>query len=254
MPNLTLAFFFADCGDPWWKTAVTEMLRSARRVMPDSKVVQLSPQGTAMHPWAHEMVEANLGPDAPGLPLILSKVKGYLMAQYAAGHPGETIIFTDADVIWTGKPPVLPGGAVAWDETAEALDWRQFYVQTGATEWPWGRYIKTLDALPMATLAADAAELALNYSFLPGDVSALSSADTMKFMIHFPGPANRDEMIAFARKLDGGEPFKEMDPGYTPPPKDDGKVSFPEIIFNTDTGPQPPKLTLPRVEGADAVC
>lgn len=216
MPNLTLAFFYADLGDAWWKTACTEMLRSARRVMPDARVVQLSPKGTAMHPWAHELVEANLGESAGNLPSVLSKVKGYLMAEYAAATPGP-IIFTDVDVIWKAMPTLHPGGACAWDETAEALEMRQFYVQTGQTDWPWGRFIKTLDALPVATLAADAAELALNIGFLPGDAASLASADTLQFMAHFPGAENREQMIAFARSLDGGEPFKAMDPGYVPP-------------------------------------
>lgn len=259
---ITLAFFYADLGDPWWKTAVTEMLRSARRVMPDAHVVQLSPKGTSLHPWAHQLIEANLGPDAPDLASILSKLKGYLMAEYSLATGDGPVIFCDADVIWTAKPPILPSGAVAWDETAEALEFRQFYIQTGAAKWPWHRYVKTLDALPLSTLPADAAELALNMGFLPGDVSSLSSADTMKFMVHFPGPANRDEMIAFARSLDGGEPFKEMDPSYTPPapepPKEGINVDLMPIIF--DTGG---KITLPpveapfapqqpKVEGADA--
>lgn len=240
MTNLTLCFFFADLGDPWWKTAVTEMLRSARRVMPDAKIVQLSPRGTAMHPWADELVEANLGDPAPDVASILSKVKAYLIAEYAAATPGP-VIFCDADVIWKAAPPIYQPGAVAWDETAEALEMRQFYIQKGTTDWPWGRFKRVLDALPLSCLAKDAAELALNMNFLPGDALSLSAADTLEFMVHFPGA--RDEMIAFARSLDGGEPFKEMDPGYVPPlpPRKEGLSQPLDLItFNADA-----PLTIP---------
>lgn len=248
MPNLTLCYFFTP-GDPWWKTAVCEMLRSAKRVMPDAHVVQLSPKGTPMHPDAHELVEANLGTPAPQVADILSKVKAYLMAEYATAHPEQQIIFTDADVIWKAKPPLHPSGAVAWDETAEALEMRQFYVQTGTTEWPWGRFKRVLDALPLSCLARDAAELALNMNFLPGDALSLSAADTLEFMVHFPGAP--EEMIAFARSLDGGEQFKAMDPGYVPPPaprKEGLSQDLTGITFNADAPLTIPSAALMKLQ------
>lgn len=245
MPNLTLAFFYADLGNGWWKTAVTEMLRSAKRVMPDAHIVQLTDETTPVHPWAHRehRLLAKCTPD------VLSKFKGYMMAKHAEENPEQQIIFTDADVIWKAKPPLHPSGAVAWDETAEALEMRQFYVQTGTTEWPWGRYKRVLDALPLSCLARDAAELALNMNFLPGDALSLSAGDTLEFMVHFPG--NPEEMIAFARSLDGGEQFKAMDPGYVPPPaprKEGLSQDLTGITFNADAPLTIPSAALMKLQ------
>lgn len=225
MADLTLAYFYCDLNNAWWKTAVTEMLRSARRVMPDARIVQLSPKGTAMHPWAHELVEANLGDPAPDVAPIMSKVKAYLMAEFAKTSPNQ-VIFCDADVIWLAKPPMYQIGAIAWDETADELPYRQFYVQSGDPkypinlEWLTRRIPAILDALPPSTWARDAAEIALNYSIKTshGEPVTLAARETIKFMVHFPGAP--EEMIAFARSLDGGEEFKAMDPGYVPPRKE----------------------------------
>lgn len=236
MADFCLAFFYADLGNAWWKTACTEMLRSARRVMPDARIVQLSPKGTAMHPWASELVEANLGDPAPDVAPILSKVKGYLMAEFAKASP-QQVVFCDADVIWIAKPPLYQIGAIALDETAEELPYRQFYVQSGDPkdpinlEWLTRRLTALLDALPPSTWARDACELALNHSIKTthGEPVAMWAKDTQKYLVHFPGAP--EEMIAFARSLDGGEEFKAMDPGYVPPRKEGLSQQMDQIIF-----------------------
>lgn len=210
MADLTIAFFYADLGNAWWRTACTEMLRSAKRVMPDAHIAQLSPKGTSMHPWADELVEVNLAADAPKVADMLSKVKGYAVAQYAMRATGP-VIFTDADVIWTARPPTGNNFAVAEDDTTDHLPLRQFYIQSAKTA-AWVEVIGLLDALPPSTWKADAFELALNICFHGSDYQPrrLNPAATQKFVHHFPGVP--ETMIAFARSLDKGEPFKELDP------------------------------------------
>lgn len=214
--SFTLAFFYADLGDPWWKTAVTEMLRSAKRVMPDAHIAQLSPAGTPMHPFADQMVVANLGENAPPVASMLSKVKGYLCAQYAM-QAKQPVVFTDADVIWTDRPPINVFGSIGYDAGSKHLPYRQFFFQSHPDLPVLGETtLELLDELPPSTWAADVFELALNIEAANMDVKGYDANDTQKFMLHFPGSENRERMIAFARHLDRGEPFKELDPNHLP--------------------------------------
>lgn len=239
-----LAFFFCDVGEQWWKTACIEMLRSAKRVMPDARIVQLSPKGTAMHPWAHELVTADLGPDAPPVADILSSLKMYLIAEHVSRTP-HNVIICDVDVIWTAKPPMLHGGGCAWDETADALPWRQFYIQSGVDgkrtrEWLLNNCKAFLEALPPVTFAKDAAELFLNFNIPKsfGGPAEIRSDESTKYLMHFPG--RPEEMIAFARTLDGGEDFKLMDPSYVPPPPEPVKQGVNEDLMSINfAGPEP---------------
>lgn len=250
--SFELCFFFADIGDPWWKTAVTEMLRSAKRVMPEARIVQLSPDGTAMHPWAHEIVYCKLGPDAKNVANLISKMKGYMVAQHVL-HSDAPCVFTDADVIWTAAPKIHAGGSIGFDHTANALPYRQFYVQTApGMAMPWAGVPNLMEELPQSTWPADAFELALNIVADRAGAEApagLSAAETQTFVHHFPGVQNRETMIGFARKLDGGQPFKEMSPTYEPPKPEMGplgpltEVSLNEMILGN---PQE-KLTIGAV-------
>lgn len=244
----TLAFFYADLKDQWWKTAVTEMLRSAKRVMPDWRIVQLSPEGTPMHPKADAIVECKLSEDAPNASKMLSKIKAYMVAQYAAQADGP-VVFTDADVIWTAQPFVHQCGAVAFDPLAAHLPYRQFYVQTGREmTWPWRGMADLLEELPQSTWRADAFELALNIQIERCDdrytPHCMPPAETQSFVHHFPGQQHRDAMIAFARSLDGGQPFKELAPGYEPPAKTGVNEDLQAIVFDTGLGGASPRLTI----------
>jgi flavin reductase (DIM6/NTAB) family NADH-FMN oxidoreductase RutF len=248
LPN-TLAFFYADLKDQWWKTAVTEMLRSAKRVMPDWRIVQLSPEGTPMHPKADAIVECNLSEDAPNAGKMLSKIKAYMVAQYAAQADGP-VVFTDADVIWTNRPNIYQQGAVAFDAAAECLPYRQFYFQTmpGMT-WFWNTIPSLLEELPQSTWKSDAFELALNMQIYTRCVDVdpphtMAAAETQSFVHHFPGQQHRDAMIAFARSLDGGQPFKELAPGYEPPVKTGVNEDLQAIVFDTGLGGGSPRLTI----------
>jgi len=233
-----LAFVFVDLGDPWWRTAVTEMLRSVGRVMPDARIVQLTDSESRAHPWVDEILRA----DVRCTPDILSKFKSYMIAQHtrASDRPA---IFCDADVIWLAKPDILKWGGAAYDDRADALPWRQFYIQSGTEkpEWLTQNCEAFLDALPQSTWANDAAELYLNFN-IPKSIGApqeLRPEDTIKYLAHFPGKANRENMIAYARSIDGGQPFKSLDPGYE------------DRVFESNLGKPmaiPSALTMKRME------
>lgn len=57
---IDLVFLHVELGDPWHRTACTEMLRSAQRVFPGANIVQLCDQDTPLHPWADAEWRANL--------------------------------------------------------------------------------------------------------------------------------------------------------------------------------------------------
>jgi hypothetical protein len=239
----TIAFCYFDLGDAWWKTAVTEMIRSARRVMPGCKIVQLSDKSARQHPMTDEWRQGSMAATRE----TLSAVKAFMVTEYANENPGN-VIFIDADVIWTAEPPLHTYGACGYDETANALPWRQFYIQSGvdkpgehSREWLTNNVPAILDALPFCAAGNDAFELLLNLNIPKshGAPAEIASADSTKFLVHFPGAENRQKMIDFARSMDGGEDFKRMEPGY------DDRV-FAEALNKRLTIPTEPELLQER--------
>lgn len=227
----TIAFFYADLGDPWWKTAVIEMIRSARRVMPGCKIIQLTDKNTVVHPDIDYVRGSEVCTREN-----LAEYKAYMVASFAS-QMKEPTVFCDADLIWIAKPPVVEGGWCAFDNTADALPWRQFLLQAspGHHDWLTSGLMQTASAMPPICYANDCFELALNFNIerLQEQPAAVAPEQSVKFAIHFPGQENRDKMIAYARSIDGGEQFRAMEPGYNPP---EPKLTIPSAAYLASQG------------------
>lgn len=96
-PSFDLVFMYVDLGDGWWKTAVTEMLRSARRQMPDAHIVQMSDAKGRMHPFA----DALFLTDAECTAENFLEFRAHALTEYMK-RAERPVIYTGADVIWCG--------------------------------------------------------------------------------------------------------------------------------------------------------
>lgn len=106
-----LAFIYIDLGDPWWKTAVTEMLRSAERILPHARFVQLTDSESPAHPWAHKVTRATTRCAVREL----EQYKSFLIEDHLSKTELPTI-YCGADNIWCGyETPDIPAGATATD-------------------------------------------------------------------------------------------------------------------------------------------
>lgn len=142
MYDVDFCFLFLDLGDSWWKTATTEMLRSARRMMPNANFVQMSDNVARKHPMANTLFASSM--ECPPDALLDFRVATMMEYMKQATRP---VIYSGADVIWCP-----PGDAIG--------DFRMT---------PYGA------------------------------------------AVHFRN--DRDGMIRFARKIDGGAPFDALMPG-----------------------------------------
>jgi hypothetical protein len=110
--DIDLAFLWVDLNDPWWKTATTEMLRSARRQMPNANIVQMSDYGARLHPFADMLFTASM--ECP--PETLGDFRTVIMMEYLK-QASRPVIYTGGDVIWcpldkaVGEYRVTPYGA-----------------------------------------------------------------------------------------------------------------------------------------------
>lgn len=137
--DFDLCFLWVNLGNPDWMTMTTEMLRSARRQMPQARIVQMSDHGAMLHPFADVMFTSSM----PMPPETLGEFRAVILCEYMK-QATRPVIYTGADVIWCA-----PERAVG-----------EFRVT------PYGA------------------------------------------AVHFRG--DRAAMHAFARSLDGGEPFREL--------------------------------------------
>ena len=94
------AYVFLHSDEPWDRTAVTEMLRSARRVFPDANFVQLSDSKTPIHPWAHNQLKANVE--------VTDENRGNLEVFLIAEHLRKSkrpVIYSDIHCLWCTEIP-----------------------------------------------------------------------------------------------------------------------------------------------------
>lgn len=145
---LDLVYAFVDLGDPWHKTAATEMLRSAKRVFPSAFIVQLCDAEAKLHPWADAEWRADIKVTKDNYP----DFRSFIFTDYLC-NTSSPVISSEIDGLWLTPEEFantpLPDG-------------------TRSRDFKHGVYVSFRDV--------------------------------------------PEKMIAFARALDGGEPFQDMKP------------------------------------------
>lgn len=132
-----LAYVYIDLGDPWWRTAVTEMLRSAERVFQHARFVQLSDETTPIHPWAHKILRANAKCKLAEFP----DMKAFLLQEHLSKTDLPTV-YSGADVIWCGyQAPDIPPSA----EMHEVLGLKRVHFRGPAMRQPMIRFARAID-------------------------------------------------------------------------------------------------------------
>jgi hypothetical protein len=94
-PDLDLVFMYVDLGDPWWKTGVTEMLRSARRQMPNAHIVQMSDATARKHPFADALFQTDMECTADNF----LEFRAHALTSYMK-RAERPVIYSGGDVIW----------------------------------------------------------------------------------------------------------------------------------------------------------
>ena len=100
--TFNLAYVFVDLGDPFYRAATHEMVKSARRVMPGVKITQISDKKTPAHPLVDDLFSADIEVTKDDI----CAFKGHFMAEFAMHCPGD-LILCDVDLIWNKKPRKL---------------------------------------------------------------------------------------------------------------------------------------------------
>lgn len=93
--TFNLGFVFVDLGDPFYRAATHEMVKSAKRAMPGVKITQISDKKTPAHP----MVDDVLSVDTEVTKDNISTFKGHFMAELAMKIDGP-LILCDVDLVW----------------------------------------------------------------------------------------------------------------------------------------------------------
>lgn len=143
---LEIAFVFVEVNDPWHRTATTEMLRSAQRVFPGARYVQLCDSESPLHPWADAEWRANV----KCTPDMYPEFKNFIVTDYLA-QATNPVILSEIDGLWVKEDYNGP-----------------FPDQSKSRQIGPGIYISFRDCM--------------------------------------------DDLVPFARSLDGGEPFQKMIP------------------------------------------
>jgi hypothetical protein len=102
-----LAYVYVDCGDPQYKILVHEMVTSARAVMPDVKITQISDNKTPIYPGADALFNAEVECDKDSVTYF----KGHFMAEFAM-QCEDDLILCDVDLLWQ-KPVIFEKGTAA---------------------------------------------------------------------------------------------------------------------------------------------
>ena len=105
--TFNLAYVFVDLGDPFYRAATHEMVKSARRVMPGVKITQISDKKTPAHPLVDDLFSADIEATKDDI----CAFKGHFMAEFAMHCPGQ-LVLCDVDLIWNRNPFPLPIAAI----------------------------------------------------------------------------------------------------------------------------------------------
>jgi len=239
--DIDLVYLWLDFGDAWLRTATTEMLRSAQRAMPGINIVQISDNKAKIHPFAN----ASLVFDRDVPKSELAAFKGYAFAQHALQTERLTI-FCDVDLIWNnaGAGDYLHNSsdnqismlvhrnlesAIIPYDPAVFLYWPQCYdfwaeyqmmcdsCKPGFREW-WGDQLAFSAILGHHSLhdahcgtSRDARIELLEESVACQVPVEQPTSSLASWATHFA--AHREWLVPYARLLDGGAPFKELEPG-----------------------------------------
>lgn len=226
-----LCFVLLDLGEPWYKQAASEMIRSARRAYKDHdmRVVQLGDNRSPHCPDADGVF--GLDTDVKGNELAYAK--GHLMATYAlqAEHP---VIFCDVGLIWNtdylaSASPYLQHVACLWREDFPCMPFNTGIVVTPPKMGFWQTYLAAIGSLPpemrawwgdqVAMMAADSL-LGSGATRMPMDkiaptITDLPDAPLTTPAVHFKGDT-KHLMIPYARIVDRGAGFEFARPQTTP--------------------------------------
>lgn len=94
-----LAYVYCDLGDQQYKALVHEMVTSARAVMPDVKITQISDSKTPIYPGADALFNAEVECTKDDVTYF----KGFFMAEFAK-NCRDRLILCDVDLIWQKQP------------------------------------------------------------------------------------------------------------------------------------------------------
>lgn len=229
--KLDLAFVLIDLGESWYKTAASEMIRSARRAYKDHdmRVVQLTDAKTAHHPDADGVF--SLGTDVAKEQMC--QAKGHLIAEYAL-KADRPVIFCDVDLIWNnaGALQELAGGehvSCLWRDDMPSMPINTGIVGTFGEKGFWEVYRAACENLPSEVCGWWGDQFAMSAAWLdyfaarPNlewgcplrkmDMDQVAPAiDTLPDKpldtpaVHFKGP-RKHLMVPYARMLDQGRGF-----------------------------------------------
>jgi hypothetical protein len=221
--NFDLAFVLVDLGVPWYKTAASEMIRSAHRAFAshDMRIVHINDSATQPHPDAH----GAFGGNVRCTPEDLCRFKGYFMAEYAL-QADRPVIFCDVDILWQhdgalsmfaeGKKPV---GLL--ERKFPCMRYNSGVIFSRQSDPFWIAYQAAVDGLPKEVSGwwGDQFALVAATEREPGEVERVPMRDiapAVKEMppapydapaVHFKGEA-KHLMVQYARMLDGGGAFE----------------------------------------------
>ncbi len=226
-----LAFTLLDLGVPWYKTAASEMIRSARRAYKDHdmRVVQLTDNRSARHPDADGGFI--LDTDVKGNQL--AQGKGHLMAEFAL-QADRPVVFCDVDLIWNNDGIVedlvnIEDVACLWREDMPCMPFNTGLVLTPPQQDEfWDVYRSACETLPPEMcawwgdqVAMTAANLITRQHVTRMDMDVMAPAITElpdapldTPAVHFKGDT-KNLMIPYARMLDGGNVYDFARPNVT---------------------------------------
>lgn len=96
---MQLAYVYCDLGDQRYKALVDSMVTSARAVMPDVRITQISDNKTPIYPGVDASFIADVACDKESI----CSFKGHFMAEFAM-QCSDDLILCDVDLIWQKKP------------------------------------------------------------------------------------------------------------------------------------------------------
>lgn len=225
-----LAYVLVDLGEPWYKQAASEMIRSARRAYAnhDMRVVQLSDRKTPICPDA----DGQFSFDVDVTKDWLCQFKGGAIASYAL-QADRPVIFCDVDVIWNkdtlfeeldgregifllerddmSSMPINAGLVVTWHR--ERLFWSAYRaacenLPAEVRGW-WGDQFALTGTL--VHLKGDAPVSLLRMDRIAPAIDALPGKPLDTPAVHFKGE-RKHLMLPYARMLDQGKGFQFVRP------------------------------------------
>lgn len=219
-----LAFVLVDLGNPWYKTAASEMIRSARRAYKDHdmRVVQITDSKTAHHPDADGVFGGNVECSAAQM----CQFKGHFIAEYAL-QAENPVIFTDVDMIWNndGAIELLEAEPVvlAYRENMPSMPFNAGFIATHGQNDFWRHYREAMDNMPVEVRGWWGDQFGLLAPILKTErykdwgwvlmdniapaIDKLPAAPLTTPAVHFKGK-RKSMMVPYARMLDKGEGFE----------------------------------------------